>query len=339
MQPNQQPHDAGRRIKWLAFATASFAVLFSVAWFTVAHLIDNFVDEKVGAAQADGHTFTCANQTVRGYPFRFGLFCSSTEFIQRNNALAMQAGALRSAAQFYDPFRVIVELDGPMVVETPAHAGRLEWQSARSSLHATRSLPRQVNTNLTEPVLFIDNERVAAADAASFHLRTPSRPTQEGSNAGDLDLAARIQSLTAIGERQVPQPLSGLGLDIDVVLYGGAERMREGWNSLRDLAGMQGTLRRIGIVLTEDRGVLISGPFSIDMAGQLNGRFDVRIVDLDGIRNAVLSADGFADELVPMMSLLPTTPSNGDEATIKLTIDKGTILLGFIPVFRLPSLF
>ncbi len=112
---------------------------YSAGWFYVANRVKKEAEASIASLNRDGVTAECANLDVRGFPFRLGVFCDSVGYGDPGRNIVITAGSLRSAAQVYQPWRVVTELDGPLrtaVSDLPPLW--LDWDKLRASVRIAR---------------------------------------------------------------------------------------------------------------------------------------------------------------------------------------------------------
>ncbi|WP_026480856.1 DUF2125 domain-containing protein [Ahrensia sp. 13_GOM-1096m] len=327
----KKPYNAKRRIQFLSAFSVFLIVAATAGWYFVAGKIDEAAGKLISVQAAKGNVVECDNRIVRGYPFRFGVFCDAVSYNDdKNNALIIKAGAFRSAAQFYDPRKIIGELDGPLVIEQPSMAQdiKVSWSSMRSSFVATNPLPQHVSIVGKDVRIeqSDDAPRIAAIGLES-HMRI---------NGNDLDLAGRAQELSIKNTIAQIENLPPLGLDFDATVKDGAALLAS--NSLQ-LRGTDLDVRRIGVLLSDDQGLLLSGPLKVDNQGLIDGELTLRIIDVDAVSNLIGKA---LPNIAPMLSAFaagqPRSGEKNDEVEMTLSITKSQIRLGFIPLGKLKPL-
>ncbi|MCO0638067.1 DUF2125 domain-containing protein, partial [Lutimaribacter sp. EGI FJ00014] len=123
-----------RRMFLLAAAIAVAVLTYTATWFYLARALEQRTAETVATLNGNGVRAFCEEPEAKGYPFRIGLFCRSVFYENRKGGISVRAGALRSAAQVYQPFRVVGELDGPATIRLPfAAALEARWENLRAS--------------------------------------------------------------------------------------------------------------------------------------------------------------------------------------------------------------
>lgn len=320
----KQPYNAGRRIRWLGAAFILGTALFSAGWFYVSGRIDAGAQAMIAGQAALGRSIDCPGREVRGFPFRFGVFCDFVAVTSPAEGISVKAGALRSAAQFYDPGRMIIELDAPVDISLPnGETVTAQWSLGRASVVTGNPLPKRVSTELVDPVF--------AAAGASPWLVAKTLEAHMRVNGPDLDLAGRGTDIALPLTTQALPALPPLGADFDLTINGAAADP-----TLASAPDNAGTLRRLAVLLNADRGILVSGPWS-RKGGLLSGEFAVRIVDADAVFKVL--ADVFPQQAGLISAFgagQKRTGEKADEVELTLTVRDGQISMGLIPLGNLP---
>ena len=111
MPSSAAPRGSSRRFMWLAIAIVAAAAHYSGGWYRFAGQKDAPHARTVADLNAGGDRADCTNRSIRGYPFRVGLFCDEASFAAADGSASVTATGLRSAANVYQPFRIVGELD------------------------------------------------------------------------------------------------------------------------------------------------------------------------------------------------------------------------------------
>lgn len=306
---------------WLA---AFIVVLFGgygAAWFYAAGRLEAEVEAALAAA--DGNPVACANPTARGFPFRIGLYCDAVGF-DDGKEVSASAGALRTAAQVYNPFHVVGELDGPA---TLAIAGapplKLDWENLQASVRLASPLPERVSLAGTGLTAETAAPR-ARLQAASFeaHLRP---------NGKDLDIAGRAGGLLldpALTEGRKVPPLSG---EIDATLADGVSLLLSGADSLR---GRSATIRTLSVSTGPGTGIGLAGTISADRQGLVDAALTLTLRNPNGL--AALAAELFPEAKDRIGNAMLGFAALGDSPSMPLRIVKGRATLGFVPLGDIP---
>ena len=235
---------------------------YTAGWFWLAGRIDRETQAALARLEERGLKAECANPTVRGYPFRIGLYCDRVAFAQPAQAFSAAAGAFRSAGQIYDPMRLVAELDSPATVSVPGGGQvALDWQTLRASTRLTRTLPERVSLEGTQLRIGANGKpHLVSAGTFEAHMRP---------NEADLDLAASFGRLvfdpSLVGNRTVP-PLTG---EADLSVKDGLKLLAE--NRGRNLRGQSGIVRKLTLQLG-DKGALTPLRPVLDRSGRSDRR-------------------------------------------------------------------
>lgn len=316
-------YNAKHRIQVLFGAVILLVVGCTAGWFFVANKINSISGSVIEQQASLGNNITCDGRDVRGYPFRFGLFCDSVAFQSAPQGITLNAGALRSAAQFYAPRDLIVELDSPAKFDRVGYRSwTMNWSQMRTRILATDPLPQSISLSGRDIVLGpTESDPIAKAEGLELFMRVVDQ---------DIDFAGRTNAFDFDNLSPQLNDLPLLGGDFDIRIIDGAQILLAGQQSLR---GVDANLKRLALLLNDDRGVIISGPLSVADNGLLSGELTMRVVDADGVLAVVAKALADAAPLLTAFANgQPRSGENSDEIELQITIDNGQARLGLIPL-------
>lgn len=328
-------YNATRRIKWLLFAFMATTLACIAGWFIVAKNIDTQLSEMIEQRRATGETANCDNQMVRGFPFRFGVFCDAASFA--NTDISVNIGAIRSAAQFYNPTHVIIEADSPLQLRTRSNNIIVTWDGARTSIIHADPLPRRLSIEIKQPRMETPAMATMGAEALTAHMRHLNQTDDRGGQAGDMEIAMQITApdlSPLLGKDAVRTPFN---LDIDATLKQLAARYVSGERATL-LTNTGVIVHRAAVLLSNDSGLLVDGTLSTDARGLISGVLTVRLVDVDAVINGLTAAFPLKRNIIALLNNLPRSGTNSDEASLTLILNKGLVSFGFIPIGTLPPL-
>jgi hypothetical protein len=312
-----------RRFAWLAFAIVAAIGLYTAGWYYLAGRLETTVAEAIGDARARGAEADCTRAQARGYPFRIGLFCDGVAYSDRRMGVSISGTGLRSAAQIYQPTRIVGELDRLSV--DVAQAGiAIDMSDLRYSTRLSSPLPDLVSV-AGSGLLAADlsGAKLAAASAGQAHLRPRGQ---------DLDLAGSITALRLEPATGAPADLPAIDGDWDLTLTNGAALLRNGAGNLRGIAG---EIR----VLTATSGsarVGISGPFAIGPDGLVDATLTVAI---DGPTELIAILNRAFPDMRPQLGQAAALlTAMGDSPRLPLAISKGEVRMGFFTLGLIPPL-
>jgi hypothetical protein len=319
----------------LACGVVLVIALYTGGWFYAASILRENTLALLGSREAKGFSAECTDAEYRGYPFRIGLFCSKVAVDDRVNGISATFGALRSAAQVYDPGHIVWEMDAPAEVRT----GRgltisSTWKSLQSSLSAKLKGVERASVVIQDG----KTTAVSSANGQSFDVRAARTEIHLRQNGPDLDAALTLTD-TDTAMNGMPQLLPRLTADIDLTLAGRAGMIDGSDLSGAALRGTQGEMREFRADLGEGRVMLLSGPFSFDDQGRLSGKLKLRIEQLAAWQKSLVEAfPDIAPTLETAVSMLSAL-GGGTNASLDITIKRGKILAGgLIPVGEIPPI-
>ena len=330
-QNKEKPrYNAGRRFRWLGAAIILACIAYSGGWFWLAGRVETQASGFVEEQRELGLAIDCADRDVRGYPFRLEIFCTSLDMQRPAEGLIVEAGAFRSAAQVYEPKRIYAELDAPVSVTSPV-LGRVnaDWTLGRATATLAEPLPERLSVALDNlDLAFAGLQKALTAAHAEAHMRTQDE---------ELDLALRYEGLTVdprLVDNRILPVLSG---DADLRLKDGVALATQGVSTLR---GVAGEIQRLALLLTPERGFLLSGPFEIGADGLIDATLKIIIVDPAGFAAAMKPV---FPEYASQIDLVATGqkqagPDGTPELQLPISIRDGRAALGFIPLGRIPPL-
>jgi hypothetical protein len=336
IRENAMPQDTkpagsrARRFVWLAAGIVVFGLAWTAGWHFVADRIETRLPltlQQLAGQQAQAE---CVNAEVRGYPFRFGLFCDRIAYSSARSGLRAEGGALRSAAQFYRPNHIVSELDGPLSFSGQAGEGRIDWRGLQSSVRVTpRGLDRG---SLDGQNISIDVDSTVLS--SRFGLRSERLSAHARKNDLDADIAIYAEGVqstlldqVAFDRLTLEATLPGQATLLDAPLRGpgGAFDVR---------------LHRLLMELEENTSLEISGPVTVDDTRRITGDINVTVRNQENLAKLAARFDPQYAELIgniaPMLGAFDTV--EGDDAiTVPLTIRNSAVSIGFIPLGRLPA--
>lgn len=312
-----------RRFAWLAFAIVAAIGLYTAGWFYAAQRLETAVVQAIGDARGRGAEADCTKAQARGYPFRIGLFCDGIAYSDRRSGIAVSGTGLRSAAQIYQPTRIVGELDRISI--GLARAGlELDLSDIRYSTHFASPLPEILSVAGTGlSAAQIAGDKLAAAAEAQIHMR-PRGP--------DIDFAGTVSALRIEPSTGIPPNLPPIDGEWDLTVNDAIARLRHGSDSLRGIAGeIRALTARSGTA-----GIGLSGPVSVDQDGLVDATLTVAISDPAALVAILRKAfPGMRPQLGQAEVLLTAM---GDSPQLPLSISKGEMRMGFFSIGRIPPL-
>lgn len=322
-----------RKLAWLAAAVVLTVALYSGGWFYAAGWLRDRLAGRLDASREQMVSLSCGDLSVRGFPFRIGVFCDTVGVDDRPSGLSATFGALRSAAQVYRPGHAVLELDGPAQVRvTPDRVFVADWSLMRASAVAwTDGLDRGS----------------LAYDGLKGRLNAPSAGLSLGVSAahGEAHLRRSGEALDAAGSAE------GLALDVggrvlppldaavDMTIADAARWISADGPPEDAPYGAKLELRRLSLDLGDGRRAALSGPLTIGEDGFLSGTLDLDIEGVSAWRDRVVEAFPEVEETARRIAQAILGLSGGRErAVVKLNLRDGTVYLGPFPIAFVPPI-
>jgi hypothetical protein len=326
---DQQGARGSARFIWLAAGILAAVAAYSGGWFYVGGIVEENVDETVRRTSEAGGEASCSNREARGYPFRIGLFCDDVSFTDPQATIEVTGRGLRTAAQVYNPFKVVGELDALKLQLAESPAG-IAWAANDIRFSAVLGQPLPERASVTVRDISIDSApdsgrgtAIATAPTGEAHMR---------SREGDLDVAIEASDLRLVPQG-IPEGVVLSRVFADLTVEDGVRLAETRPDSLR---GTSVVVRSASAMLGDDAGVTISGPVAVDLEGLVDARLEIEMRNPAKLAEALSAAlPRHADQIRTAMAGFAML---GDGASLPLTIDKGRARIAFVTLGQLPPL-
>ncbi|MCJ2081456.1 DUF2125 domain-containing protein [Methylobacterium sp. J-090] len=268
---------------------ATLVVLWSAAWFWVRDRAAREMDAWLAAEAAAGRTWTCADRSIAGYPFRIELRCASLAFARADSRFTL--GPVTAVVQVYQPRQGILKVAGPFHVEQGDLTGDVTWTALNASFHGASE--GFVRASLAVDTLKGTVRGAGQPDIAfdAQHLEAHGRPTPgRFASDGAVDLSLRV------AKAGVPlvDPFVGNTSAADIALDATVNRaatLRTG-TVARELEAWRQAGGSLDIALLSlakgDRRVQARGSLGLDAAHRPEGQIDLRAAGVEAIVGQVM---------------------------------------------------
>lgn len=332
-------------MRWLAIGILLFLVLYAGAWFFAANQIETRLPAFLSEDNGTGSSAECGGMTVRGFPFRIGLFCDTVRLDDAARGASASFGALRSAAQVYRPGHAVIELDGPAEIRvSPGLSVSGDWSLLHASVQATLSGLQRTSMTYDQltgtAILPATHEDAAIGDTHKLAFLAGHGEAHLRQNGNDLDAAFSVDGFDTRLDNG-PSLLPLLSASADMTLVDRAALMNAGGLKPGALRNSKGEMRKLTLDLGNGMVTTASGPFTVDDKGLISGEFSVTMKNIEGWRQNLVKVfsneDGMA--MVNNIANMLTALADGkNEATVKLNVRDGIAFLAFFPIGELPQL-
>lgn len=330
------------KLLYLMISIILLPLLAYAGWKYGAARLETFVQKQINLANRNDTTLTCNQLNIRGFPFRIGFHCDNIAFDHSMRRIGVSAGALRTAAQIYDPGHIIAELDGPMRITGKNFAANITWDIIKASAHLNlqtisrfSSEASNLSLNISVPTLSQDQGSIPKqiyADKLEAHARKVDN---------DLDVAGGM-----IGLRILDETGQNLTPSLQTELYVTIKDQAKALNYANPeqnltLKGSELEIKTFRLSAQSGAQIGIEGPVSFTQSGLMNGTLSVNIANLDDLIALIaFYQPQFKDQAEQARPYLSAFQSSSADGTInlRLTIQNGLVSAGFFPLVRIPAI-
>lgn len=332
----------GRSRRFTVLMAAALAVFvgWSIAWFIIATYVDRHVERAQIQLADNDIDLECAQRKVTGFPFRIELRCAHGTHVSAPTGVTKLDG-VTIAALIYQPTRLIMELGGPLSVQSAFWEGlTADWSLARAS--ARMDLEHAAMTRLDGEVLNLDVSYgdVPRATVSDLNVNLRQHPERQQ----DLQFSVRLADLKP-HDAVLAERLPSANVRIEGVVQDGAMLTEMGGVPRFLAAGTNGIAVVLdgAVVEMDNAQIAVEADMLIDREGHLNGKVAIAIAGIEEGIPALSGAQGgdpVVDALIRAVSAAPSGTVAGVEGrTMELTLRRGQVLMGILPLpIRLPPL-
>lgn len=321
---------SSRKFAWLATAIVAGCVAWTIGWYLFAMKIETHLPATLAQIAGSNASAACGKAEVRGYPFRFGLFCDSMSYADTFQGVTASAGEFRSAAQFYRPAHVVAEIDGPLSIAAPGLDARIDWRVLQASVQAAPGGIDRGSLDAHNISFDIDGAGLARkldfrADRINAHVRK---------NGPDCDIAVYADRL----QNSLVEGLTAQSFTLEATLSGQAGLLDAPYP--HPAGPVEILLHGLMIGLDDASSLDISGPVEIDALGRISGDLQVTVRNQQRVTELAAKLDPdlavLLNRFAPLISALDTRPGD-DSVTLPLTIRDNRVSLRMFPLGELPG--
>ncbi|MGZ3409782.1 MAG: DUF2125 domain-containing protein [Xanthobacteraceae bacterium] len=297
-----------KRRPWLlAIPLAVFFLIaagWSAFWFVAASRANTAIAEWRDREAQAGRSFTCATQSIGGFPFRLEVACGEPNFELKNLSpeVILAARAATVVAQVYDPTLLIGEFTGPMLIGEPGKPADMSasWTLAKTSVRGTPGAPERASIVVDNPEISRAARATMEPFAAAKHLEVHGRvlPQAAGDKAS-IEVVLRLSGGTApMVHPAMAQPTDA---EIGVVVSGlNGITPKPLAVHLRELAAAHGQIDIRQARISQGEILAVgSGALTVTPEGLLDGRVTMTIAGLDKLITLLGLDDMLTQYLAP----------------------------------------
>jgi hypothetical protein len=350
------------------------AVAWSWLWYEAAAITDRTLAGWVDREAAAGRVYSCATESITGFPFGIAAHCSNAAAAIKNShpPYALQAAAVNFAAAVYRPTRLLGDVVGPVSIAPLGQPPTLsaDWQRAQLTVSGVPPNPDTLS-------IVLDTPHVDSVGTSGAPLLAATRVDLRGRIAGGspadhpvIELTLRLAAATAATFH--PALAQPLGIELEAVVRGFKDLAPKPWaERFREMQAAGGGVEVKAVRLTRTDAVVVgAGSLTINANGKVDGLVRVAIAGLEqvvpllGIDRMIAGGvdhlaggSGTLDRLVPGLGNVirdtananvvdnlnkmgeQTSIDNRPAVVLPLRFVDGAVYLGLLRIGELPPLF
>ncbi|PRD44470.1 hypothetical protein C5748_07830 [Phyllobacterium phragmitis] len=311
---------------------------YTAGWYYLAEKIEARAKSDLAALDAKGISANCENLHTAGYPLRIDLVCDSISWRRPNVGISFLAGRITSGSPIYAPRSLTNEIVGPAFVGIPGLVPlELRWDRLTSSTELIRPTPSRISTEAKGLRIGVRTQTTSATPLAEIaDLRF-----EANGFSGPLQTTLKFDGLTLSQAATGNTPIPVLSGSADITFSDAAALFQPRPGSIEErLRGQSGEISNATLSLPSGGSLTISGPFSVDEQGVIDGTFRLSLTNPPAL--AEMARTAFPDQdrnISTVLFALSAMPKDETGApTITVNVKRGKATAGFIPLGNLPTL-
>lgn len=278
-----------RRRRWpliLIVLVILAGVGWTAGWNYGAGIAERTIDGWKAREAKAGRIYTCASQTIGGFPFGVEMRCADAgaELKSNHPPLSIKAKDMLVSAHVWAPTTLTTDFTGPATVSEPGQAVTFtaNWRSAQTEVHGLPTSPESASLRVDKPVVdrVGDSQNLFKAERVNIDSRMVSGTVQ------DKPVIEMVVKLVAAAAPYW-HPAAAIPLDADVtsVLRGLKDFAPKPWpQRLRELQAAGGRIEiKNARVQQQDTIAVANGVLGLSPAGRLDGQLQLTVANLENL--------------------------------------------------------
>jgi hypothetical protein len=373
------PIAARQRWPWIAAVLAVIvAGLWTALWYYASAKVETTIAGWREREAKVGRVYTCATQTIGGFPFGIDVSCSDpgVELRSSQPPAALKWKDLHVTASLFAPTRLVSEYTGPLTIGEPGQPPSMvaNWRQAKISVQGLPTAPERIMIVFGD--LTVDR-LVAGGRENVFKARQVALAGRmvEGSAKSNPVIELTLKMAEASAAAAHPAAAAPLDADITAVLRGLKDFSPKPWPArFREIQAAGGRLEVTNARLQQGDVVTVAtGGLGLSPRGRLDGELRMTVANFEKLLSTLGldrmisrqttsggqldSAIGALDRLVPGLGNVarqnagpavvaglgllgqPTELEGKRAVMLPLRFTDGVASLGPIPLGPTPPLF
>lgn len=286
-----------RRRRWPAAATAvivivalSLGLIWSWLWYYTAAIADRTLAGWVERETAAGRLYSCASQTLGGFPFRIEVRCADAvaEVNSQRPPFTVRAKDVLVTTEVWHPTLMISDITGPLSYADSDQPPSLvaDWSHAQVSVLGPPPDPQSVAFKLDR--VHLDRVGASGGDAALL-FKADRADIQgrviDGSARNNPVVEAVLHVVAAAAPTLHPATAQPTNAEIDVVLRGFKDLSAKPWSvHFREMQAAGGNIEVKYLRLAQGGAVILgTGTLTVNAQGKLDGLIRVAVIGVEQI--------------------------------------------------------
>ena len=276
-----------RRWPWIvAVLVVVLAGLWTVAWHYAANKVETTIAGWREREAKVGRIYSCATQTISGFPFNIDVKCSdpSAELRSAQTPTSLKWKDLHVTATVFSPTRLVAHLTGPMTAGRPGSLPETaaNWKEATVTMRGLPNAPERVTLWLDE----IKVERVAGGgNEAVFSAKNAELAGRmvEGSATNNPVIEVTLKMNGASAPQAHPAAVAPFDADIAATLRGLRNFAPKTWpERFREIQAANGRLDITKARVQQGEVIAVtSGTLGLTPRGRLNGELRAIVANFE----------------------------------------------------------
>ena len=276
-----------RRRRWPLILVALIVVLggsWAGFWHYGAGAAERAIAEwKAREAQA-GRVYTCASQTIGGFPFGIEVRCADAgiELTASQPPLAVKAKDLLISARIWQPTVLTSEFAGPLTIAEPGKAATVfaNWRHAQTQVRGLPASPENLAIKIEQPVV----DRVPGGENLFKAARLDLNGRILSGTVHDRPVIEVVLKLAAASAPSWHQAaVTPVDANITAVLRGLKDFSPQPWPvRFRELQAAGGRIEIANARVKQgDTIAVANGVLGLTPAGRLDGQLNLTVANLE----------------------------------------------------------
>jgi hypothetical protein len=281
-----QTKPIARRRRWPAVLIVLLVVLAGAwggAWYYGSRVLERTIEGWKAREAKAGRAYTCATQTIGGFPFGIELRCADAgaDLTSTKPPLALKARGMLVSAHVWQPTQFTTEIAGPLTIAEPGDAVTISanWRHAQTKVHGLPVSPESVSIQVEQIVVDrAAGEKLFKADRADLNGRLLSGTVQDNPV---IEMVLKLVAASAPSWH--PAAATPVNADVTAVLRGLKNFAPKPWpERFRELQAAGGRIEiRSARVQQNDTIAVANGVLSLSAAGRLDGQLRLTVANLE----------------------------------------------------------